>query len=322
DAADADDAHAADEQELRVLLERAVPRLPAPPDRLGRVRERAAVSDGRHDTDDAADAADADDAHAADEQELRVLLERAVPRLPAPPDRLGRVRERAARGRRMRVAMGAAASVAGLALAGALLPGLLADVGTDAVPPATTPTRTDPGARSFSYPELQGLTLRLPDDWRGTAAQADPRTKTQPLGLAAPRPLGSGGRLCRPVGADGWCVPRNAVDRRGGALLALRLTGPDGGSGNDPTPAPAVLRAAKAGKSCVVAGGGRQFTAYVPAPKPGTAVEVMLCLPPGDTAARLDEARGIVASARFDEAGGRAKSGAPTEGSTSAPPDG
>lgn len=244
------------------------------------------------------------------ERELRVFLERAVPRLPAPTDRLGRVRERAERARRRRIAAGAAASVAALALAGALLPGLAGRGGPEVVPPAATPTGpapvpdegAAPGERTVRYPQLLGLELRLPASWRALEVGRDARTGALAAGFASPQRLAPYKQPCKPPESDGWCAPFRQLVLDGGALLALRPVIEE----NEPTttpraPAPGDLRAAPVTRSCVLLGGRRQYETVLPTRKPGTGVAVELCLPAGSDERRLDEARRILASARFPE---------------------
>ncbi|MFJ1749014.1 hypothetical protein ACIOJD_22620 [Streptomyces sp. NPDC088116] len=110
---------------------------------------------------------------ARDEDELRVLLERAVPRLPAPEGRLSQVRERVGRIRRRRRATGAAAlTVTGLVLAGTFLPGALRGSGPESepVPPAAPAPSTTSRAVAHDglvqFRNVAGLILRLPKGWQ------------------------------------------------------------------------------------------------------------------------------------------------------------
>ncbi|MFD9869017.1 hypothetical protein ACFXI8_01940 [Streptomyces niveus] len=160
----------------------------------------------------------------AQERELRVLLERAVPRLPAPEERLRRVRERAARSRRRRrVAGTAAVVVTGLAVAGTLLPGFLRGGPGEGAPPASpAPTVTADaatGGRAVRFPDLLDLTLRLPAGWQALAVPGDP---ADPRGYVVGLRVPGTPATC----ADG---PRNGCDpyrelRPGGVLVSLDLT--------------------------------------------------------------------------------------------------
>ncbi|GGZ15688.1 hypothetical protein GCM10010387_05140 [Streptomyces inusitatus] len=121
------------------------------------------------------------------EDELRVLLERATPKLAAPEGRLRQVRERVARRRRRRA--GAAVLVASaLAVAGTVLPTALRDAGLQPVRPAASESEPAPGpsytqaeppvpwgeekVRSVRFPLLAGATVDLPESWRALTVPA------------------------------------------------------------------------------------------------------------------------------------------------------
>jgi hypothetical protein len=184
------------------------------------------------------------------EDELRVLLERAVPQLPAPPQRLERVRERALRRRRRRTVGVAATAVVAVALAGLVLPGLgdrsgdrvpdavrtLAPSAAGGAPSATdlTPTGSDPtptvdGGASrppptsapalgpFHFTELAGLQLDLPVGWYTLAPPKAGATyvSSQPLGLPKDGCL-------HPL--DGFCTPLVRTLAPDGVLMMLSLS--------------------------------------------------------------------------------------------------
>jgi hypothetical protein len=178
-----------------------------------------------------------------DERELRVLLGRAVPRLPAAEGRMRRVRERVVRTRRRRRAAGGAAlTVTGLVLAGALVPGLPGFAGADSEPEragsrgtgvaspavsATTPapsTTPAPGPspsslNTVTFTELGGLTLRLPGYWSTLELPADPVHKADPQGFISSRPFGAANANCgQPQGQQ--CPPMGTLGD-GEALLIL-----------------------------------------------------------------------------------------------------
>ncbi|MFC4034260.1 hypothetical protein ACFO3J_22685 [Streptomyces polygonati] len=156
------------------------------------------------------------------EDELRVLLERAVPHLPSPAQRLERVRERVRRRTRRRAAGLSVAAVLVVAAAGLLLPGVrtggdtsaaptvaatgarvttLAPPASDSVPAGPSASGTAPGRlatdpptpttpisypyRRTGFPGLTGLSLRLPAGWSSLQpAGADTDfVSSQPLGL-------------------------------------------------------------------------------------------------------------------------------------------
>ncbi|MEW2518549.1 hypothetical protein [Actinacidiphila alni] len=187
------------------------------------------------------------------EDELRALLERAVPQLPAPAQRLERVKEKAARRRRRRVAGVSATAVVAVAAAGLVLPGLR-DGGTTGspappavsrlAPPASgsstasgaatdrrepTPTATGPmtgpatgppaaatAVVRHHYPELSGLDLMLPADWGTLTAPKTGAvfTSSQDLGLPTDG-------CVTPL--DGFCTPLARTLEPGGVLIMMTL---------------------------------------------------------------------------------------------------
>ncbi|MBD0737151.1 hypothetical protein [Streptomyces sp. CBMA29] len=176
------------------------------------------------------------------EDDLRALLERAVPQLPAPVQRLERVKERALRRRRRRAAGMSATVVVAVAAAGLVLPGLggtssapLPPAVTSLAPPASgsaptepapadpTPTRDaaePPSAASaavtYHFPELAGLDLRLPPGWTTLVAPktGDVFASSQALGLPTDG-------CVKPL--DGFCTPLVRTLTRGGVLMMLTL---------------------------------------------------------------------------------------------------
>jgi hypothetical protein len=173
----------------------------------------------------------------AEENELRVLLERAVPQLPAPAQRLDRIRERVRRRRRRRMAGLSATVVAGVAAAGLLLPGGTAGtspVGQGKAPPGAapvspaaslpspTPTGSGPTTMSsrppgtyrlvsFSDPPL---TLRVPAAWHASTDHG--------LVFVASEPVGASKSVCRDPVSD-YCTPLQRGLRQGGAMLVLQV---------------------------------------------------------------------------------------------------
>ncbi|MFI8088533.1 hypothetical protein ACIF9R_09455 [Streptomyces sp. NPDC086080] len=158
-----------------------------------------------------------------DEWALRELLERAVPRLPAPDSRMRRVRERVLRRRRRRtvtVAAACAAVTAVLAgatvLGGALRPGQEAGPGSELVPPAASPSR-----ERLVHAELAGLTLDLPPGWYGLAVPEAPTAKRQAVAFAASQPV-DGSLECAHHRYE-ICPPLDRLSASGGSLLVLHL---------------------------------------------------------------------------------------------------
>lgn len=172
--------------------------------------------------------------HDADERELRVLLERGVPQLPAPAQRLEHVRERVRRRARRRAVSGAGLAVAVVAAAGLLAPRVLGPAGPPAAasgPPAShtasAPTRAPASAASTAPPatydaqtrrfaDLAGLTLDVPRGWY-VLAPAGSNTAwlaTQPLALPPDR-------CAKPL--DGFCTPLVRALRPGAVLVQVQV---------------------------------------------------------------------------------------------------
>lgn len=250
------------------------------------------------------------------EAELRALLERAVPQLPAPPQRLERVRDRALRRRRRRTAGVSATAVVAVALAGLLLPTLGGTSGspgptavTSLAPPASgsaptasgAPTTTDqepsrpptalPTVRAYDFPEQAGLRLSLPAKWFTIDA---PKTgasyvSSQQLGLP---PDG----CVQPL--DGFCTPLARTLDRGGVLMMLTL------NHNQLMADKLRLGAPKVGpapvlSSCRTVGGTAQLTgALVDSAGSDVVVDATVCLA-RPTAAQQAQVRDALTSADF-----------------------
>ncbi|MGW3041325.1 hypothetical protein ACWC9T_15095 [Kitasatospora sp. NPDC001159] len=125
----------------------------------------------------------------AEEEELRVLLRRAVPALATPEDRMERVLARADRSRRRRRATGI-----GLGLSGGLLAAVLAaapaiapapdrdavgpaaerPAGTSSPSHAPTPSVSPPQSGNLvRFPQADGLTAALPPGWYAQVSGVD-----------------------------------------------------------------------------------------------------------------------------------------------------
>lgn len=180
---------------------------------------------------------DLDEAGAGAEDELRVLLERAVPQLPAPAQRLERVRMRMRRRRRRRTAAVTVSAVLAVAAVVAV-PGLVRPQGGGSAPavvatggPAVATTPAAGGARSrgpgtgtgtaspggYRPDGMEGLRLRPPKGWK---ILEDPDTDSVFL---------SSQSLVLPDGGcdhalDGFCTPLARVLASDGALVMFRLT--------------------------------------------------------------------------------------------------
>ncbi|WFB08563.1 hypothetical protein LRS74_17040 [Streptomyces sp. LX-29] len=241
------------------------------------------------------------------ERELRVLLDRAVPRLAAPAERMPQIRERVRRRARRRRAAGAAGGVVVLAAlatlvaprfgAGGPAPG---DPGppVDPVPPAASGTAGRQAGAEVRYPRLGGLTVRLPAGWTAletTTTSASPGAEA--LGFAGNRPREAYGRPCQESPA-GDCVPLDLLSP-GDALVAFRpLTDktPRGEAG------PGALTKRALSSACAQAGATWEAEGRlaVPERRGGGAVRVSVCLTrPG--AEDIRRIRDLYASARFGD---------------------
>ncbi|NGO80453.1 hypothetical protein G6045_33070 [Streptomyces sp. YC504] len=230
-----------------------------------------------------------------DERELRDLLERAVPRLPAPDSRMRRVRERVVRRRRRRTAAVAGACVAAAAvLAGTLLPGSGTEPGPALVPPAGSASRD-----LLRHSELAGLTLELPPGWHGLTVLEDPGAKMRAVAYAAPQPLGSGRDACARDGAE-VCPPLDQLPKQDGALLILALDSTPTLAGKAQSP-PRLDRMA-VGELCRGLAASHEFYGLIKVPgRADAVVGATLCASGGpDTAGRYAEVvRRMLADARF-----------------------
>ncbi|WP_326611328.1 hypothetical protein OG949_18625 [Streptomyces scopuliridis] len=275
---------------------------------------------------------------AEDERELRILLEKAVPRLPAPEGRLHGVRERVARNRRRRRTAGAAAAaVTGLALAGTLLPGVPRapestppassapsvtappDTGPSATPPPSTappstappdtasppPTPSDAWDRRTRFAHVAGLALRLPDTWQALDVPEDARYKQPARGFVSTQRLVPYDLPC-PGNDPSLCLPAQAL-RPGGALVTLVADSGTGLSAKIQDP-PALYPSAGPSPACRKIAGTREFTGLIGgAPAPFSAVVVTVCVA-GDSPGTVEDAHAMITGADF----GRAVETAPT----------
>ncbi|MEV0090282.1 hypothetical protein [Streptomyces sp. NPDC050738] len=200
------------------------------------------------------------------ENELRVLLERTVPQIPAPTDRLMSVRNRVARRRTRRAAGAAACAVAAVALTITLLP-----TGPTAVLPAAPPTRPPtPAYGAVHFPGLGGLALPLPAGWQSGTAGGLPVAASQPLPV---RTLRSGNGL-------------------------LTLTAINSGLQKKVRNPPLLSDMSTLSKACRLLGGTREYYGLVGSPAAAKVVEVDLCVSAG-SARLVAEVRAAVAQAVF-----------------------
>lgn len=246
------------------------------------------------------------------ERELRLLLDRVVPQLPMPAQRLERIKARARVRRRRRQAGLAATAVAAVALAGLTLPGGVRSqesagvpAGTSAAlteptthasatrtePPTLPPTRastTDSRYDEAAFPDAGGVTLALPPGWY--------RAATTGTGYVATQPLAPAKCLVKKMT---YCSPLAAPLRPGGVLVLLVA------EHNAAVARKADLdrsaRAVDTPKSCRVLGGSSELEvllADASQPKSDVVVTASICMAP-PTGKRKDEARALVLGAKF-----------------------
>lgn len=252
---------------------------------------------------------------AAEESELRVLLERAVPRLPAPTERMQRVRERVAGRRRRRAAGAAAGAVSALIVAGTLLPGTGPDGGGSALPAASAPFLPSPSVPhvvKLRFDGPAGPVLLLPASWDFLEVQADPRQKATGRGYAATQPLSA---YDRPCSGDPWGCPPLKTLKRGGALLVVTVEQP-GPLGKKALEPPVLHESSTVSPGCRAIGGVREHSGLIGGPSAGDPLATAhLCLAP-DAGGALGEARHMIAGARFVPAGADTGPTSPALGST------
>lgn len=195
---------------------------------------------------------------ALSEAELRVLLERGVPRLPAPAQRMRRVQQLVVRRRRVAGVVGAAGVAGGVAAAVTL--GVLGYVpsggsrghGATYQVPAASPTGIGSG---FRYPGLGGLTVRLPDGWSGRSVWGGEEAGT--VGLAGSRPAAVDEEGCA-AGIRRYCLASHEL-RRGEGLLVFRL---ESKKALDAIDQRAPLVDTRPGDSCRLAGGTHELLGW------------------------------------------------------------
>ncbi|MEU1792279.1 hypothetical protein ABZ553_41675 [Streptomyces sparsogenes] len=265
-------------------------------------------------------------AEALREGEVRALLERGVPRLAAPSQRMRRVRQLVVRRRRRRVVgvVGAAGVAGGVAAAVTLAvlghvpgrgPGGSGATATYQVP-AVSPTATGPAATgpaatgpaatgpaatgpaatgpAFRYPGLDGLTVRLPSGWSGRDLGDGGGGGVDAVGLAGSRPAAVEKDRCTDIRR--YCLAPDELGR-GEGLLVLRLgrTNPLGSTGQR-----VRLMDTRPGDSCRLAGGTRELVGWRAAgdSRPHELITASVCLN-RPSAVTVEEVRGVLGSAAW-----------------------
>ncbi|WP_431959265.1 hypothetical protein [Actinacidiphila sp. bgisy160] len=213
-----------------------------------------------------------------DEWELSVLLERAVPRPPAPHDRMAQVRRLVRRRRRRRVAAGAVAAVGGVTaavMAAALLqPANPVTPRGQRILPAASPSRsvpapgyplpgptrsTDPGYELVGVDGLSGLRLKMRgENWRSFTTSG-PRGLV--VGFVGSGPLHERGECTKPeIISYSVCPPVDKVAEEG-VLISFRQVEAPGGSGDRPGRF-MVKGVVAAGEGCRALGGQWELTGW------------------------------------------------------------
>lgn len=212
-----------------------------------------------------------------EERELSVLLERAVPRFPAPHDRMAQIRRRVRRSTRRRATAGAVAAFGGVTAAALVAAALLQPPDTRghggqqvlpaassgrAVPDGdgTMPSSTaDPQYRLITLAPLSGLELKLPGtNWRSLVTTAP---NGLPVGFVGSQPLRERADCAkRERAVYGVCPP---VDKlaEGGVLIAFAQEKRPMGENTHPGWF-MVKGAADAGEECRALGGQKELTAW------------------------------------------------------------
>ncbi|MGW3230169.1 hypothetical protein [Kitasatospora sp. NPDC001095] len=230
-----------------------------------------------------------DDGH--DEEELRVMLHRAVPALASPQDRVERVLARVERSRRRRRAAGLAAGLtvglaaAVLAAAPALAPGPVRGVGlgpagsvsapAPAVPPVQAPTGTPSvlPEPTFYFPRLPEMVVALPVNWHVLAlTAAAPQDK---FGYLGTQPLGPS---CTPGAV--YC-PISGLLPVDGAVVGFRLREDGRGLAEKLGPSPSGFNeSGYLEQECAALGGNRELGGLRAVDRAGSpvVVEVTACL--------------------------------------------
>ncbi|MEV0534802.1 hypothetical protein [Kitasatospora sp. NPDC050463] len=235
------------------------------------------------------------------EDELRVLLQRAAPDLPAPADRMDRVRERAGRTRRRRRVAGLGAGLTGglvaavMAAAPATAPAPSntvlhpatggptsvapvaeapspspspAAASSPSVSPSSVPSSRD-GTQAVLYPELGRVILDVPRGWSTLIMPTGRAPKS--TGYTANKPL-SAAPYCPPWQSD--CAPLEALDTDT-VLVAVTVLDDPGHVQKLAGKAPAAEDTAL-DKDCGLRGGTRQLTGHRTVTVGGTAAVVQL----------------------------------------------
>jgi hypothetical protein len=260
---------------------------------------------------------------AREEQELRVLLERAVPQLPAPAQRLESVRERVRRRRRRRAAGLSATAVLAVAAAGLLLPGATdpggspppdatgtlaptvagtasgtaSDPAAGSAPPTAVPTTTGeatfaPTAMPRRFPTLSGLRVAVPAKWSVLVAHDSPRAYVSSQDLALPQ---AGCATQR----DDFCTPLVRMLDTDGVLVQFTLSLDQGMADKARGPGRTGVTGESVVDACRAVGGTEQLGALLADGSGSPAVVVATACLADPTPEQETRARELIAGADF-----------------------
>ncbi|MCM2388947.1 hypothetical protein [Streptomyces albipurpureus] len=241
-----------------------------------------------------------EDDHALLEDELRVLLERGTPLLRAPEGRLRQVRERVTRRRRrLRMAGATATGAAALTLAGALLLPTTEEAQRPALPAAPPSTGVmAPLAEPVSFPELNGLTIELPERWSALAVPAD-TVHPDPLGFLGAQSLAPFTRPCQLTDPRD-CAPVRRLGR--GDVLITLSGGWSGKQQASETASRALSPSAAPDEGCEAIGGvTKRGVALLDDGKPNRRIlaTFRVCAAAGTTDATWAEVQTMIDNARL-----------------------
>ncbi|MFF2745628.1 hypothetical protein ACFVVA_08795 [Kitasatospora sp. NPDC058048] len=245
-----------------------------------------------------------------EEQELRFLLQRAVPDLDAPEDRMDRVRARAARtrSRRRTATIGAGLTgglvAAALAAAPAVAPAPERGAAAGPVAAPSAVATVPPPEATIRFPALPDVSVDVPHGWRTRDGLTDdPRDgigflATHPLDVKSSCPEGG---LCVPVG------PLTADD----AFVMLQLVD-DQARIQQAAAGPATLTEGRPEAFCTTYGGTRQLVGHRVVVRGGrpALIELTACLrEPSDPTLR--QVRQVLDSLRTTSGGGSTPANTP-----------
>ncbi|RDG32415.1 hypothetical protein DVH02_32465 [Streptomyces corynorhini] len=281
-----------------------------------------ALDPDRQDRQDRQDQQDQQSQQEQQELELRVLLERAVPRLPDPEGRLAGVRERVVLARRRRRTAGAAAAtVTALVLAGVLLPGVLRGGSGPVLPAAPVPSvshhdddggrddgdgrdgrgatpepsRSDGQDERVRFPQLGGLSLRLLPGWRAQKSPEDAVSGPYAHAFLANQPLADHPPACDTKELT-ECGPIVSL-LPGGALVSIAPASGDARS-IELQGLSELSLAGSPSSFCRNIGGTKEYGALLAGPSNRAEFTVSLCLG-GDSPVVVEDVHTMIASADF-----------------------